>query len=157
MVLIFLKFLLKFAQSTAVSPHSFPPTAAYSPALLTLKRFVRGTLRQLGIGVVSLMVILSISGHSAAGMLPEGDDFKAESLSLSASTLHLQPREPLSSAASSAAQHLSRSDTETFEPGALSDPFPGLRARMLHHRLTSARLSVPELREPEIASLSAAE
>lgn len=146
--------LLKFVQSVAVSSHSLSTTPAYSPALLALKRFVRGALRQLGIGAVSLMVILSISAHSSASGLSSGGEFKAENLSSLASTLHLQTQRSLSPAG----QHSSEPDTET------SESFPGFRSRMLRHRLTSARLSVPESREQAIpledyaiAGLSAAE
>lgn len=142
-----------------MSSHSFSTTAAYSPALLALKRFVRGVLKQLGMGVVSLMVILSISAHSSAGVLSNGGEFQAESLA-SASKLHIQSQRTLPAAA----QHSSEPDAKASESRAASESFPGFRSRMLRHQLTSARLSVPESREQAIpleggaiASLSAAE
>ncbi len=139
--------LLKFVRSVAVSPHSLSATAAYSPALLALKRFVRGVLKQFGIGLVSLMVILSISAHSSASVLPDGDDFKAERLSSSASTVHVQLQRTLSSAA----QHSSEPMTATSEPStAKSELSPSLRASMLRHPMTGARLSIPESGEQAI-------
>ena len=114
----------------------------YSSALLALRRFVRGTLRQLGIGVLSLVVILSMSPHAATGPEFNSNDLKADSHSLSKPVFALeplrwQPSQPLLQA------DVLMTETDT----ATSEQFPGLQPRMTQHRLTSARLSVPVFKE----------
>ncbi|MGB3296009.1 MAG: hypothetical protein WBB01_23750 [Phormidesmis sp.] len=136
-----------------MSDYSFSTTAAYSPALLALKRFVRGTLRQVGIGVISLMVILSMSTHPVTSV-PHSRESPPESSLPTVSVLHSQPQYR----ASQSVQHFAESETAAPSSSAAAlEPFPGLRARMVRPSLTTARLSVPESTEQAITSLAEAE
>ncbi|MGC1308208.1 MAG: hypothetical protein WA885_13355 [Phormidesmis sp.] len=120
-------------------------------AMLSIKRFVRGTLRQCGIGLLSLIVILSVGGHVLLEV-PEADSidsFKASRLSVVRASL---PTSALSDSAHQPAG-LEFSTADPL-PGA-KEPVRMLLPKMTHHRLTGARLSVPATRpEHTVASLS---
>lgn len=128
-------------------PNSTFNTGHFSPALLSLKRFIRGTFRQAGIGVISLAIALNLGTHApalSAGMASEVSPF---------SSTYSATRENLSHPV----QHLAQGDdsdnaslekfNHRLSPQAHSDissrPRHSVIARMTHHRLTSARLSIP--------------
>ncbi|NJM96976.1 MAG: hypothetical protein HC800_07155 [Phormidesmis sp. RL_2_1] len=95
-------------------------SATYSPALLALKRLIRGTLKQVGIAIAALLVVLSVSSLSV-GSLSVG--------SLSISHYGVVEAAPQSGAV--AVQ--------------LTKPFHGLNARMTAHHITNARLAIPPM------------
>lgn len=119
----------------------------YSPALLALKRFIKGTLRQVGIGVISLVVVLNLGTHA-----PGWSIGMASGLSLSSST-DSATRENLSQPAQHLAQDKASDEASlkkfnrrpSFQAHSdiSSHPRHTVSARMTHHHLTSARLSIP--------------
>ncbi|MEO1396496.1 MAG: hypothetical protein AAFV90_26715 [Cyanobacteria bacterium J06634_5] len=135
-------------------------TSAQLPtALLAVKRFMRGTLRQLGIGLVSLMLILGMSVDSPPGILAN-----------TALTNSAQPRASVLARATSNPLPANREAGHPSFDGAseplsadsvtqVTRPSHMLRANMTHHHLTSARMSIPSSRLPmgkyEVATLGA--
>ena len=122
-----------------------------SPALLALKRFVRNTFRQLGIGLVALMVVLNVGAHERSHLLanelasePAGSSQNAQRLAFTQTlTAASTSRLPI---AEHAKEHLS-GYSHRFGQG------------ITYHHLTSARLSLaPLLREQQqsIASVNEA-
>lgn len=136
-------------------------TGHFSPALLALKRFIRGTLRQAGIGVISLAIVLSLGAHApalSAGMAAESPPF---------SSTYSATQENLSHPV----QHLAQGDAsddvllEKFtyrlssqaHSAISSHPSHSVTARMTHHHLTSARLSLPTTSERLSVSVAGAQ
>ncbi len=138
-------------------PNSESDSETTSMALLALKRFVRSTLRQVGIGLVSLMVILNLGTHG-----PERSPSSAPEL-----TPAQAPAQVLSHSVSLRNTHLLVS-TESLTPLAspltedrIADRSEGLMARRMrrgitYHHLTGARLSLPTASEQAIVSVAKA-
>lgn len=140
--------------------HPSPLTPTQLPtALLAVKRFMRGPLRQLGIGLVSLMLILGMSVNSQPDILANTaltDPAQPQTSVLTRSALNPLP----------AKREAGHSAFEgTFEPlpadsvTQVTRPSHMLRANMTHHHLTGARMSIPSSRLPvgkyEVATLGA--
>lgn len=126
-------------------PNSIPSTA-----LLALKRFVRGPLRQMGIGVVSLMLILGMSVQVPTEESAKGvTEHTMSNTALANTTLAVQ-----STQQTTAVRPISNGTAHTTSHQ-LSKPSQLLSAHMTHHRLTSARFSIPARgKRTEIASLA---
>ena len=115
--------------TTPISPTNFPSTA-----LLGLKRFIRGTLRQLGIGLTALMIVLNLGVHTPELTVQPHSDHAAARTENSAQDDQLERDQGPSA----------RKRTHTLLVG----------ARMTHHHLTSARLSIPNTPEQTIVNVS---
>lgn len=140
--------------------HSYPTnqqsaasavTPGASSAILALKRFMRGPLRQLGIGLASLVILLNVGVHT-----PE--------VIASAPTSQFTPEVTVTDVAQTNATHSSNVSTHQIStltpkqsPKALgtSTTHPHLlSARMTHHRLTGSRLSLPTSHNYAVAKLA---
>ncbi|MEL6813608.1 MAG: hypothetical protein AAFP03_02195 [Cyanobacteria bacterium J06598_3] len=108
------------------------PNLIPSTALLALNRFVRGPLRQMGIGIVSLMLVLGVSVQMPTEGGMAGLDGGA---SPALSAMESLPKAP--------AVRLAQRDTADAMSHELSKPSHLLSAHMTHHRLTGARFSIP--------------
>lgn len=121
-----------------------------STALLALRRFIRGTLRQVGLGLMSLVLILNLSAPATAeGTAADWVQRAVHRVSTSeqssgskGSVLRGSVPERLLKESSSAA---------------VEKPFHLLKPRMTHHRLTRARLFIPPATEQIVASLAEAD
>lgn len=127
-----------------------------SLALLALRRFVRGTLRQVGLGLMSLVLILNLSAPATA---------KGTAVDLGQRVTHRvstfeqpsQLRKPVSEGLMSEGLTSEQSFKESSSDADLKKPFHLLKPRMTHHRLTSARLFIPSSTEQIVASLAEAD
>ncbi len=125
-----------------------------TPALLALRRFIRGPLRQFSLGLVSFVLVFGLTAYlpAVAGHTPVE-----------------QPSRSAVPSASAAAEVPDAQRLETFGrfdlPGAASDsaatrsditakPRRVLSPKMTGHRLTGARLSLPLTNKRAIASIS---
>ncbi|MGB7087776.1 MAG: hypothetical protein WBD47_19620 [Phormidesmis sp.] len=128
-------------------------TEAPSLSLLALKRFVNGTLRQIGIGVVSLILVLNISTYLSqpAPQSEFSPQLSSEQASQTADTLPAD-ESPLQTPHSKAS-HLQPSHSQVFP---FSDSHV-VSASLTHHHLTGARLSIPPQKERPMVSLADAE
>lgn len=118
---------------------------ASSLALLALKRLVRKTFQQVGIALVSLIVVLNLTGQPAAHDRPSYESSSAKAAQESWATLpaqspHRQPSEALSE--------------EDSSNQVAQKPYQTLRHKLTHHRVTTARLAVPTLTERVVANLT---
>lgn len=95
---------------------------------------MRGTLRQVSLGVMSLILILNVAGHT-----PVVDAFTASESPVNASLSALFPSERDSESVSK----VSADVAVTRRPHRI------LSSKMTSHRLTSARLSLP----PQVRSI----
>lgn len=93
-------------------------SVVYSPALLALKRFVKGTLRPIAIALISLLLLLSISTYVSA---------ETGSEPIAARVSNEVPNEVSDGA---------------IPP--LSHAFYGLKAELTDPHLTSSRLAIPK-------------
>jgi hypothetical protein len=120
-----------------------------STALLALKRFVRGTLRQVGMGLVSLMVILNLGTHAPnPSQLPPIEIFATE-LTPAHPPIHSQDAQLLDL------------DPTIFAAHAMHHPIePRIERRIgrgiTYHHLTSARLSISTAPQQAIVSVAKA-
>ncbi|MGB3672208.1 MAG: hypothetical protein WA984_18990 [Phormidesmis sp.] len=123
---------------------------ASSLALLALKRLARRTFRQVGIALVSLIVVLNLTGQPTAHDRPLYEPNSASVSQDSWATLpahspHRKPSKALSS------KTLSKEDSS----GQVAQkPYQTLRHKLTHHRVTTARLAVPTLTERVVANLA---
>jgi len=123
-----------------------------SPALIALRRFVSGTLRPVGLGLMSLILILNIAGRTPVANTFTPQDIPVTTHSLTSSLVSslgkpsakVKPQIPSTaatlsplSATATTVQQSSASTTLPLRPHRL------LHSKMTAHRLTSARLSVP--------------
>ncbi|MGB7488192.1 MAG: hypothetical protein WA901_18515 [Phormidesmis sp.] len=128
---------------------------ASSLALLALKRLARRTFRQVGIALVSLIVVLNLTGQPTAHDRPLYEPNSASVSQDSWATLpahspHRKPSKALSSKALSS-KTLSKEDSS----GQVAQkPYQTLRHKLTHHRVTTARLAVPTLTERVVANLA---
>ncbi len=143
--------------------HSYPtqqPSAApavtpgASFALLAIKRFMRGPLRQLGISLASLMILLNVGVHTPEAIAPALTSQFAPALTnqvaaptVTATDVTQTQTHPLSRLTPT--QSAKVSGQPTAEQHLLS-------ARMTHHRLTGARLSLPTAHNYAVAKLAEA-
>ena len=151
--------------------HSYPTqqqstvpdvTPGTSSALLALKRFMRGPLRQLGIGLASLVVLLNVGVHTPEALVSPTSQFASKSNVTEVNVTEVAktnaPHSALNSTHSSNAiahplststpqQSAKVSGTSTTHPHLLS-------AHMTHHRLTGSRLSLPTAHNYAVAKLA---
>lgn len=137
-----------------------PFTGHFSPALLALKRFIRGTLRQAGIGAISLVIVLNLGTHSpalSAGVASESSSlastYSATREDLSQPVQHLAQNNTSSNAS---LQKFSHRPSSQADSAVSSCPSHSIIARMTHHHLTSARLSLPTTSERLSVSVAGA-
>jgi hypothetical protein len=128
-----------------------------SPALLALKRFVRSTLKQLGIGLAALMVVLnvgaahSVSASSVSANLASHQGFyQGFHQGSGQNAQQLAPAQALTSA--STAHQLEQSSEYINEYA--NERRIG-RGTTYHH-LTSARLSIPAESRKSVVSVAEA-
>lgn len=114
-----------------------------SPALLALKRFAKSTLRQVGIGLMSLMIVLNLGVHAPGAVSSQA----APHGHTHSHTGHPQTVQT-TEARRGPATHRQSTHKKVHPPALL------LGASMTHHHLTSARLSIPTTPEQTIASAS---
>lgn len=146
-----------------MSSPSFTFRQDASTALLALKRFVRGTLKPLGMGLLSLMLILRMSPHlPAAAALPETIFPEAifpeatlpEAIADTTQPSIPVPAQSLGLSGQNSRQQQGPSQTTQSDPvRSVAMPSHLLQAQMTHHYLTGARLSIPETIHSEGASL----
>lgn len=101
-----------------------------TPALLALKRFARGRLRQASLGLLSLFLAINFSVHLLAVEEPP----MAEEVIPSVPAPSITALETISEAVAPEAR---LSSAEAVRPHRL------LHAKMTHHHLTSARMTMP--------------
>ena len=102
-----------------------------STALLALRRWFRRSLKQMGAGLLSLILVLGAVGHN-------------------------QP--PLNSVSSSSGGL--QGSQQSVVPAVLIEgdkPFQALRPKMTYHRLTTSRLSIPAENARTMARLASRE
>ena len=137
------------------SPNPILNTGHFSPALLALKRFMRGTLRQAAIGAISLVIVLNLGTHApslSAGMASESSPFfqtySATQENLSQSVQHWTQGDTSDDASDYiSSQKFNQRPSSQAHPAISSHPRHSVIARMTHHHLTSARLSIPTASE----------
>ena len=130
-------------------------TGHFSPALLALKRFIKGTLRQAAIGAMSLMIVLNLSTHApglAAGIASESSSFasiySATQENLSQPVQRWAQGDASDNVSDDASLEQSNRRPSAQTHSAISSrPRHSVIARMTHHHLTSARLSIPTASE----------
>jgi hypothetical protein len=113
------------------------------PALLALKRFIRKTLRHLGVALASVMIILGLNAHGAEHIDFSSPQDLSNNLSDNSSDAHFW-------VTTGTASSLSQSASQFIHQPAsrpLSKPFQLLAPKMTQHRLTGARLSIPSTSE----------
>ncbi|PZO47653.1 MAG: hypothetical protein DCF15_18770 [Phormidesmis priestleyi] len=100
--------------------------AAYSPALLAFKRFIRRILRPLAIASISCLLLLYLSAHASAHISAHASaEAKSQMTSDRASN-----------------QTSDRAVNIAIPP--LSKSFYGPRSELSYSHLTSARLAIPQ-------------
>ena len=151
------------------TPNSDPISGHFSPALLALKRFIRGTLRQVGIGVISLAIALNLGTHApgwSAGIASEFSLFSstdpATQENLSQPVQHLTRNDTSDGASDGASddtslEKFSRRPFFQAHSAILSRSRHTVSARMTHHHLTSARLSIPAQSDQGAVSVAGAQ
>jgi hypothetical protein len=135
---------MTFPQKDSASDNTLPST---SPALLALKRFVRGTFRQVGMGLVSLMVILNLGMHAPERSLAT-EILATEILATEITPPHLATTQPIHSTQDSITG--SSQDAQLVErdlsTSAAHTTHHSVKRRIgrgiTYHHLTSARLSI---------------
>lgn len=118
-----------------------------SPALLALKRFAKSTLRQVGIGLTALMIVLNLGVHAPGAASPQAAPHSPTHSPTHSYTGHPQTVQT-TEARRGPATHRQSTHKKVHPPALL------LGASMTHHHLTSARLSIPTTPEQTIASAS---
>lgn len=127
--------------------------AGPTPALLALKRFTRKTLRHLGLGFASIMIVLGLN-HGAAGIASDAHQAAASQKCTQISTQISTHTEPLPAQGSSNSPPNDQISVNTATSDASVKPFYMLAPKMTNHRLTGARLSIPTATGQTVASLS---
>lgn len=102
------------------------------PAILAIKRFVRGTLKQVSISVLSLMLVIGVTTHSAAV-----DSIVDTEVNGQAATWQTDRTLPANSHRLLDRSFAKEPTTHTQR----TRPRRMLHASVLHHHLTGARLS----------------
>ncbi len=123
---------------------SFTPDTAtrFSPALLALKRFARGTLQQLGIGLTALLIVLNLGTSTPAPSTVQ------PAPQASAQNLNTAKNDPSHSLKST-------SDLDRTQPAQVTvSPALMLEASMTQHHLTRARLIIPITTERPVVSMA---
>jgi hypothetical protein len=120
---------MTFPQKDSASDNTLPST---STALLALKRFVRGTFRQVGMGLVSLMVILNLGMHAPErSPAPATEVLATEILATEILANELTPPHPAIQLIHSTAAHATHHSVKRR-----------IGRGITYHHLTSARLSI---------------
>ncbi|MEM6598204.1 MAG: hypothetical protein AAF635_08555 [Cyanobacteria bacterium P01_C01_bin.69] len=122
-------------------------TKSSVPALLAIRRFVKGALQHVGLGLVSLLVILNIAGASPAEeALSTNQDSSRIALSSSLSQTNAKTPAINSNAleTGNANTAITSGMSTSAAPVIIHRPYRILHSKMTAHRLTSARLSVPK-------------
>ncbi|CAN5792368.1 hypothetical protein BH23CYA1_BH23CYA1_05980 [soil metagenome] len=135
--------------------YSSTPADGSSPALLALRRFIRGTLRQVGLGLLSLGLILSLSAPVTADSVGSSGqrpvDQASTHISTDSAASLAQPSKSTEVALKVSA--LTQLSSE-FKGAAATQSLHLLKPRMTHHRLTSAHLFIPQAAEQIVVSLT---
>lgn len=135
-------------------------TSTSSIALLALKRFWRRTLRQMGIGAITLLFIVGITAHSpeaqssiqpSSSLLNSGQRDRPQIVSMSLISPHPSSKQ------SKFEQIESVPKTEDAVDLVDRKPFQTVRPKMTYHRLTTSRFSIPTKPHQTVARLSAHE
>ena len=111
-----------------------------SPAWLALQRFIRGTVKPFAWGLVSLMLVLNLATPVPAS--PGSDSALHNAALHNATALQSVAPNGLPRAAELGAQRHTLKHQSTISL---------LSPRMTHHRLTTARLSVPATSDRSLA------
>ena len=107
---------------------------AFSPALLALRRWVRIFWKRVGIGLLSLVVLVNVSVSMPMGDMPVAD--------IPVNADRMQGKLALTTAAS-VVQLSGSADISVDQRNARKSRSYSLDAHMTHYRLTRSRLSVP--------------
>ncbi len=144
-----------------------------SPALLALKRLIRGTLQPIGIAIISLTFVLNLTGQPANHKQPVRVTHRTQtsqesqaaisgsvpgSISVPGVSLNTPVNAPALSKQSPHTHppHTELSDQEGPEKSA-QKPYQLLRPMLTHHRLTTSRLALPATTKHMVANLADAE
>ena len=149
------------ASKSTIRTHSAAEVSSVA-ALLTIKRLVRRTLRQVGLSGLSLMLILGLTAHS-----PKAHALSSYATGQPSSEVIVQPiYEKANERADERTSHQndkrpfqnvdfggysSATSTQTLRPHRL------LSAKMTHHHLTGSRLTIPTSQAHRGINLAAAE
>ncbi len=113
-------------------------------ALLALRRLVRGTLRQVGLAMMSLIVILNVAGHTpAADTVSPRENLSAATLPLPSLKTPFPENTFLETMSRDRHTATAAAQPSTTESAPAWRPHRSLHSKMTAHRLTSARLSLP--------------
>ncbi len=134
-----------------------------TPALLALKRFIRGPLRQFGLGLVSFVLAFSLTAYLPAVAGHTSAEQPGRS-AVSTATAAAKVLDKVPSAQRSkdfgkfdlprTADNSTATHSVLARPSVADEPRRVLSYEMTGHRLTGARLSLPLTDRREIASLS---
>lgn len=119
--------------------------AVSSRSLLALKRFLRGSFRHIGVACLALVLVLNVTMQTPSAAAESGIEGEPSIALQSAPEISVSPTSILPTG--------ERSESLTSVRSATLAPVL-LQPHLTHHRLTSARLSVPHASEQQIASLA---
>ena len=140
------------------TPNTGPFSGNFSPALLALKRFVRGTLKQTGIAVMSLVIFLSIHVPGSSADMAADSAFFSQSHSATQANSNRQMPSGSSDASPEIVNHRSPSQAHlATAPNYRHTVTHSISARMTHHHLTRARLSVSSASDQATVSVAGAQ
>ncbi len=132
---------------------------ASTPALLALKRFIRGPLRQFGLGMVSFLLIFNMTTYlSVVVDNTSVEQHSRRDISTTRSVAEVPDTQRLETVGEFGLPGITNDSTVTHSvltrPAITPKPRRVLSPKMTGHRLTGARFSLPLTNRQAIASLS---